>query len=863
MPPNPQPTDIARRSLTKVTYAPIRPSAADEQSGRVAQRRRGLEKVVFANALHTSPAECDAAKNSLDGSSPTTVQALDAIAAVVARRGTARTAWQALSLVPAQSVVAAGRALANYRRGQRNQLRMLAQGLAADYAAYVRTKLGGTIITAQRGLAASTPQLEDPRLSAASLRTRFSDAVQWARVTNPNRADQLVEAARKVAGLAVDFSDMTAVDWDSFADSIVGGNENTPHWTDDLTDGFEERMEVEPIGRLHLERIDMTPAGIVRGELVHSVGLAPAETVTLIHREWSSREVSFEKVVSEEFEQSTEEGVTENTELSSATEVQARHSSALSMETTASGSWGFASASATIGYNSTSGDETTKRDSRNHSVEVTRRASSRTRKEHKFTMTVKEQAGVEDQSVRVLTNPSQNQPMRIDMHQLMRDWKVDLYRYGLRLTYDIVIPAPGIDLLANVDELRRIDYQLGRPFEFPLTAGEITRAEWQKLAARYGAEVQPPDPEQLQLSQELAYPHRSEDEAEPQRYDSLDFDIPEGYQVQNGHFCAYFSLYSGGHYDVVEDSSAPIGHNGPEQRTYETDLMFLAGRTGRASVLMFSEGVVAGHAKATLDVVQNEDGWKAWQNAAWNAMRKSAEERWQLQLGELRQRRDQLAAELGKWDPLTLRRMEREEIMKTTLKWIFGPAFDLMPSEVARLYTGAAGGLATLDPATLTPAQWGQAMGLGEFIKFLHQAIEWENVLYFIYPYFWDHPHNHAIKRSLHHPDSIHQTFLRGGAARVVLTVRPGFEESFTRLFETGNLDGDLGNHPYLTIAQEIRNYAQTNYPGIPGTEPDGDIPPRDQVERAERGQHIAQWHEYTPVSALDITVNTPLADLK
>ena len=45
-----------------------------------------------------------------------------------------------------------------------------------------------------------------------------------------------------------------------------------------------------------------------------------------------SRTTEFEKVVSEEFEQSTEEGVTENTDLSSATESQSKHSRALNVE---------------------------------------------------------------------------------------------------------------------------------------------------------------------------------------------------------------------------------------------------------------------------------------------------------------------------------------------------------------------------------------------------------------------------------------------------------------------------------------------------------------------------------------------------
>ena len=43
-----------------------------------------------------------------------------------------------------------------------------------------------------------------------------------------------------------------------------------------------------------------------------------------------------------------------------------------------------------------------------------------------------------------------------------------------------------------------------------------------------------------------------------------------------------------------------------------------------------------------------------------------------------------------------------------------------------------------LDPNRLTDAEWLDVMEHGEFIKYLHNAIEWENVLYFTYPYFWD-----------------------------------------------------------------------------------------------------------------------------
>jgi len=861
--------DIARRSLDKFTYAPIRPSSSDEQSGAVNKRVRGLDKMAFATALQARPDEV--AAMSSGGAGAGRLSEVLGIILEATGPAAARATWRKVAALSVQDLVTAGNALATYRRGRRAALAQHADSLTTDYAAYLRSSNGGggpILMTATREverLAALPTSARDPRLTPANLKPSFPGALDWARVQDPNRADALVAAARALVGHRSDISRYTsAIDWDRFTGAVVATLHDAADWTQQLTDGFVERMQVEPVGRLHLERIDMTPVGAMRGELLHSIGLAPGETVTVIHREWSSREVDFEKVVTDEFEQTSEDSVTENTELVSATDTTARHSTALSMQATASGSYGFASASTSVGYNSTSDDETAKKDSRNHSVSVTRKASARTRKEHKTTFTIKQQAGVEDQSVRTITNQNPNNPMRIDFHQLIRDWRCDLYRYGLRLTYDIVVPSPGIDLLANVDELRRIDHQLGQTFTFSLVPSDITRDNWPSLAAQYGADVPPPDPETLLLSQEHPYPERNEDDAKPPQFDTLAFDVPSGYVVRQASFAAYFTLYPGGHFDVMEDNAAPIGHNGPEVRSYIATQDYLIGRSGHLTVVMFSNGLQAGYASATLEVAQGDEGWRAWQNTAWAAMRKGAEDLWTQQQQGLQQRRDKLADDIANWDPLTLRRMEREEIMKTTLKWIFGPAFSLTPSDVLSLYGGDPDGLDRLDPSGLTTEQWASVLGFGEFVKFIHEAVEWENVLFFIYPYFWDSPRNHALKRFLEHPDDQHQQFLRGGAARVVLTVRPGFEESFTRLFETADPNGSLDpNHPYLTIAREIQNYAATHYPGIPGAGANGQPPNADAVEKAERGVLVAEWHEYTPISATDITVNTPLTELK
>jgi hypothetical protein len=313
--------------------------------------------VALANALRPTTSEAAAvARLRQDGDPPGTGKALEAMAQVGDREKARAARLKLIELAPAD-LAAAGRALGRHRKARRAVFVQAAEKLIADHAAAT-----GPILTEiQRPpppvptgpRRALTPALtrrfntQPPPDSAPILKSSLARALEWARSQDPKRADDLAALARELAGLVIDDAELRKVNWDHFTVGVAEEADNSdPNWTENITAGFEEQMKIEPIGRLHLERIDMTPVGILRGELVHSVGLSPKETVTLIHREWSSRTTSFEKVVTEEFEQSKEDSVTENTELASATDTQSRHSSSLSMEATASGGWGFATASA-------------------------------------------------------------------------------------------------------------------------------------------------------------------------------------------------------------------------------------------------------------------------------------------------------------------------------------------------------------------------------------------------------------------------------------------------------------------------------------------------------------------------------------
>jgi hypothetical protein len=90
-------------------------------------------------------------------------------------------------------------------------------------------------------------------------------------------------------------------------------------------------------------------------------------------------------------------------------------------------------------------------------------------------------------------------------------------------------------------------------------------------------------------------------------------------------------------------------------------------------------------------------------------------------------------------------------------------------------------------------------------------------MVYFLYPYFWSHASRWELKKYLDHPDLMHRTFLKSGSARVVLTIRPGFESDFVTYVETGAIGS---SHPYLSIAEEMQAFANTNWQLIGPAQP-------------------------------------------
>ncbi len=593
---------------------------------------------------------------------------------------------------------------------------------------------------------------------------------------------------------------------------------------------FQSNVAATPIGMLNLERLEMTPIAVQRGELIATIPLAPGETTSVIQKEWSVTSSEFTSIVTDSLENYSETGVTEKSELAQATDSQVKHSNQFNINSSVSGSYGFVTASVAASYSVQDETSTSAKDSRSHAVATTRKASSRVKQEHKVTISTNTESGTSLSTTRSLVNPSTTDAMRIDYFSMMRKWRVRLWRFGLRLTYDIAVFEPGSTLRESVVQLDALKAQAAAGFTFNVPRSSISPGTYQALADTWGTAVPAPPASGPTLTSSGTVPGLND--GQEWHFFELGLDVPSGFEIVDVHLDAHVGIGSGFGAHAFQVEKAVFYDHSPKA-VYSIDLTkdfgnFMLGSTGHQSVTTFFQWASAAWVGLTVTTKVQDSALQEWVNSVWSALYNAAQTSFYANQQALNARIASLEEEMNGVDTLTLRREENDEIMKGALRWLLGPAFDFMPASVLAAITTSVSdpthGLSSVgNELNLSPAGWSTMFRYGEMIKFINEAIEWENVLFFNYSYFWDVPTSWDYIRRMRHPDLTRQAFLRAGSARVVLTIRPGYEQAWTSFVELGAFSSLLPpDHPYMTIAQEIEHFNNTNYPGIPPANPAG-----------------------------------------
>lgn len=96
------------------------------------------------------------------------------------------------------------------------------------------------------------------------------------------------------------------------------------------------------------------------------------------------------------------------------------------------------------------------------------------------------------------------------------------------------------------------------------------------------------------------------------------------------------------------------------------------------------------------------------------------------------------------------------------------------------------------------------------FVKFMEQVFEWEIMSYYFYPYYWGNRNNWDKMYQFDDNDATFRAFMQSGMAKVIVTVRPGFEEAVRHFLATGQIwnGGEIpviDDPLFLSIVDEMR----------------------------------------------------------
>ena len=376
--------------------------------------------------------------------------------------------------------------------------------------------------------------------------------------------------------------------------------------------------------------------------------------------------------------------------------------------------------------------------------------------------------------------------------------EAQVFSYGKRLMYDIVVPEPAAFLARALESGPREVPLPPRPAPFTLEPSLLDEWNWSYYVAGYGAGgVTPPPPPTVTVARTAqgiaTNPFSDQDQLRFAMASSgFEVTIPDGYQATKVRARLLWSGWSG-FVDVTVGHRAhrfPLSDGG----VWDADL---SGQTGTIPLtIMVPEGLAQW--TVSFEIIcslttERMDRWRLATHAAILAAARDRQDDYEQRLGRLRSALRLLTA--GRTGARAVQTI-RDELHKACVSVITNQHFDGL-SAVGHSPQGY--------PQTFLP----NLESYGRYVRFLEHAFEWEQMTWRYAPYFWGRK-PYWIRNVLRDdPDPAFADFLQAGAARTLVPVRPGFEAAVLAFIDDGTVPTtaaltDVTSPTSLPLLQEL-----------------------------------------------------------
>ena len=382
-------------------------------------------------------------------------------------------------------------------------------------------------------------------------------------------------------------------------------------------------------------------------------------------------------------------------------------------------------------------------------------------------------------------------------------YKNQIYNYGKRLMYEFMIPQPSKLHRLGMEQNRSnpnavfLSKPIDPRIDFP-NSNSINEYNYKVLASKYGAEVVTFPEKSIFISKGFSGSKAHENECFSE---SIELPIPKGYYTTDlilktyAHWDVDYSQYHSfgvtvGNIRVFEEenrNSFTREYNSLIDPQFKLDKFI-----EKIAVAYQSLNYLAFNISISIKCELLNETIEKWKDETYLAIIKGYEDqlaKFNAQISD----KQSLESNSGFY-----RIIENTALRKNCISYL------IEETQIGKgFYTGN-----QLNTFALIQNQ--QLDNYANLVKFMEQAFEWQLMSYNFYPFYWAERNDWTELYQYECNDPLFRSFMQSGMARVVVTVRPGFEKAVLHFMATGQIwnGGEvpvLGNPLFMSIVEELK----------------------------------------------------------
>ncbi|WP_117616557.1 hypothetical protein [Chryseobacterium sp. JM1] len=391
--------------------------------------------------------------------------------------------------------------------------------------------------------------------------------------------------------------------------------------------------------------------------------------------------------------------------------------------------------------------------------------------------------------------------------------KNQIYNYGKRMMFEFMVPEPAkLHLLGMTSQKTPDQIDLVKP-EDPRTSTVMPMKNYDALTtdavlkywvSKYNVEIPEKPVENYSIGKSLSGQFTGENSAIQHGAFKDEIQVPDGYVA--------VSCLAG--YSAAGDSSQSamcimVGdqdffhHGFWSQLKFYPRKSFAKPYSKAVPISATFYEIFSGTANCVVDLQLTQEAKDAWYQKVFKAIMNAYEDALVEYNNKLTEEKNK-AVEIKGANPAFYRQIENTILRKNCISYMSDRTSG---STHGYGLEGLTSGSAFSNYETVLNSSLDKYTA---FVKFMEQAFEWENLSYNLYPYYWGNKQNWLNLYQSEDTDPLFRAFMQSGMARVVATVRPGFEEAVQFYLATGKIwnGGEvpvIGDELYLSIADEMK----------------------------------------------------------